>query len=65
MNKRLTKATTMTLTTTKDAGYEIRAIEENYTTQHVNIFNEDIINGTSSLTNLDINSINVTQQRGY
>ena len=55
----------MTLTTTKDAGYEIRAIEENYTTQHVNIFNEDIINGTSSLTNLDINSINMTQQRGY
>ena len=64
MNKRLTKATTMTLTTTKDAGYEIRAIEENYTTQHVNIFNEGY-NGTSSHTNLDINSINMTQQRGY
>ena len=47
MNKRLTKAITMTLSTTRDAGYkgnkEIRAIEDKYTTQHVNIFNEDIM----------------------
>lgn len=45
MNKRLTKAITVNLSTTRDAGYkgnnEIRAIEEKYTTQHVNIFNED------------------------
>lgn len=37
----------MTLSTTRDAGYkgnnEIRTVEENYTTQHVNIFNEDIM----------------------
>lgn len=47
MNKRLTKAITMTLSTTRDAGYngnnEIRPIEEKYTTQQVDIFNEDIM----------------------
>lgn len=45
MNKRLTKAITVTLSTTRDVVYkgsnEIRAVEEKYTTQHVNIFNED------------------------
>ena len=45
MNKRLTKAITVTLSTTRDEVYkgsnEIRAVEEKYTTQHVNIFNED------------------------
>ena len=45
MNKRLTKAITVTLSTTRDVVYkgsnEIRAIEEKYTTQHVNIFNEN------------------------